>query len=143
MARKKGVKLEKSEAEHEKLNNEILKLRDSVLEEFDMIELIEDSIKDVFDCDLNCATCSREEQGKCMQGFKKANLYWLRKIAQDEEMLKEVVDKIDGMREGLVKMMTKLREYYKEKATPKEVFEEHKQQVKNKLKNSHGYDMYS
>lgn len=59
--RKKGKKLEKAELEHKKLNEKILKLRDSVLEEFDLIELIEDSIKEIFDCDLNCVTCSREE----------------------------------------------------------------------------------
>jgi len=67
--KKKGEKKEQADIEYEKLFNKIIVLKENVLEEFDMLELIEDSIKDVFDCDLNCATCTREEQGQCMQNF--------------------------------------------------------------------------
>jgi len=75
MARRK-VKQEVEETLYDKL----VKISESIEEEFDMMELIEDEIKDLFRCDLNCWTCSHEEQGKCMQKFKKANLYWIRKI---------------------------------------------------------------
>lgn len=139
--KKKGAKKEKADAEWDKLNQQILKLRDSVLEEFDMIELIEDSIKDVFDCDLNCVTCSREEQGKCMQNFKKGNLYWLRKIAQDEWMIKDIVQKMDTMREALVEMMNGMREYWKQKNMNPESLKENGKELteEEKKKNAQGF----
>ena len=99
MARRK-VKKEVSISLTEKL----MKLSRDVAEEFDMIELIEDEIKDLFQCDLNCATCSRVEQGKCLQSFKKANLYWLRKIVQDETFLKDIVGQMEEMKETIVEL---------------------------------------
>ena len=141
--RKKGKNKDNVEKEHEKLNKQILQLRDSALEEFDMLELVEDSIKDVFDCDLNCVTCSRIEQGKCMQSFKKGNIYWLRKIAQDEWMIKDIVEKLDVMREALVEMMEVQKKYYSNKALTPEKLKEHKDKIKNKVKNKHGYDIYT
>ena len=141
--RKKGKKKEDSIEEHRRLNEKILELRDSALEEFDMLELVEDSIKDVFDCNLNCVTCSREEQGECMQSFKKGNLYWLRKIAQDEWMIKDIVEKMDVMREALVEMMAKTKEYYANESLTPEKLEQHKDKIKTKLKKKRGYNIYS
>jgi hypothetical protein len=141
--RKKGKKVDDAVKEHERINIKILELRDNILEEFDMLELVEDSIKDIFSCDLNCVTCSNDERGKCMQSFKKANIYWLRKISQDEWMIKDVVDKIDGMRESLVKMMEIQKEYFANNSGNSAKFKEHKDKIKNKLKNNHGYNIYS
>lgn len=141
--KKKGIKKEQSDIEYEKLFNKIIELKEDVLEEFDMLELIEDSIKDVFDCDLNCATCSREEQGQCMQNFKKGNIYWIRKIAQDEEMIKNVVIKMEGMMEALIEMMEKQREFYSNKCLTSEKLKDRKEQIKNRLKDKHGYNFYS
>lgn len=141
--RNKGKKIEDSIKEYEKINIKILELRDNVLEEFDMLELVEDSIKDIFSCNLNCATCTREEQGKCMQSFKKANIYWIRKIAQDEWMIKDIVEKIDGMREALVEMMEAQKEYYSSHLLDSNKFKGRKDQVKNRLKGKHGYNIYS
>lgn len=135
--------MESSTIECEKLNEKIIELRDNVLEEFDMLELVEDSIKDIFSCNLNCATCTREEQGICMQSFKKANLYWIRKIAQDEWMIKDVVEKIDGMREALVEMMETQKQYYVSHPLSSDRLKERKDQIKNKIKNNHGYNIYS
>lgn len=104
MARRK-VKKEHQETLYDKL----LKLSEDISEEFDMMELIEDEIKDLFSCDLNCWTCSREEQGKCMQKFKKANLYWIRKIVQDERQIKEVADKMIEMKETLIDLADALK----------------------------------
>ncbi len=141
--RKKGKVKEEADIIHEKLNKKIMELRDSVLEEFDMIELVEDSIKDVFACNLNCVTCSSIERGKCMQNFKKTNLFWLRKIAQDETMIKDIVEKMDIMREALVEMMEKTKEYYSGQSTSASNLKQRKDQIKNKLKNNHGYNLYS
>jgi len=141
--RKKGKKLERAEVELKKLSDKIVGLRDSVLEEFDLIELIEDSIKDVFSCDLNCATCTREEQGKCLQNFKVGNLMWLRKIAQDEWFIKDIVGKIDIMREALVEMMEKTKEYYGSKVDSSKIYEEHKDRIKDKLKNNRNAGYFS
>ena len=109
------MKYKKStEEEFNKLNEKIIEIRDSVEEEFDLMELIEDEIKDLFSCNLECKTCTTEEQGACLSQFKKGNLYWLRKIAQDEWMLKSMSDQINTMRELLLKMNSvvsgKLRE---------------------------------
>ena len=104
MARYKGIKHENEKKEQESLIEAIVRLTDDVLEEFDMMELIEDEIKTIFQCDLHCKTCSKEEQGICLQNFKKGNLYWLRKIAQDEKMLKDVVDDMLSVKENLVEL---------------------------------------
>ncbi|MEE9439570.1 MAG: hypothetical protein V3V14_11260 [Saprospiraceae bacterium] len=104
MARHKGIKHENEKKEQESLIEAIVRLTDDVLEEFDMMELIEDEIKTIFQCDLECKTCSKEEQGICLQNFKKGNLYWLRKIAQDEKMLKEVVEDMLTVKENLVEL---------------------------------------
>ena len=141
--KKKGKKKEQSEIEHEELNKKILELRDSVLEEFDMLELVEDSIKDVFDCNLNCVTCSNEERGKCLQSFKKANIYWLRKIVQDEWMIKDIVIKMDGMREALVEMMEAQKQYKASLTLDPDKLKEHKDKIRNEIKNMHGYNFYS
>jgi len=141
--RKKGKLKEEADKIHEKLNDKILELRDNILEEFDLLELVEDSIKDVFACNLNCVTCSSIERGKCMQGFKKANLFWLRKIAQDEWMIKDVVEKMDIMRQALVDMMEAQKEYYSGQSTSASNLKQRKDQIKNKLKNKHGYNIYS
>lgn len=142
MKKKGRVKIEADDL-HTKLNEKILELKDNILEEFDMLELVEDSIKDVFDCDLNCVTCSNDERGKCMQGFKKGNIFWLRKIAQDETMIKDIVVKLDEMREALDEMMKKHREYYDNFPQNDKKFDERKEQIKKKLKENHGYHLYS
>ena len=141
--KKKGKNKEQSEIEHKKLNEKILELSNSVLEEFDMLELVEDSIKDVFDCNLNCATCSNDERGKCMQSFKKANIFWLRKIAQDEWMIKDIVEKMDEMRQALAEMMEMQKEYNTNNSLTTDKLKKRKDQIKNKIKNKHGYNFYS
>jgi len=141
--RKKGKAKEKSDIEYEKLSMKILDLKDNIMEEFDMIELIEDSIKEVFDCNLNCATCSHIEQGKCMQNFKKANLYWLRKIAQDEQMLTGVVEKIEEMRETLTQQMKETTKYIDDHYDKTNKFEQHKEQVKRKVDSKQGYNYHT
>lgn len=109
--------MKKEENKEKKINifEKIITLRESIEEEFDLIELVEDSIKDVFACDLDCATCSREEQGACMQNFKKANLFWLRKIAQDEWAMKRIVEQINEMSDALKKLMGELVKNVKSK----------------------------
>lgn len=97
------------EEEHISLTDKLLKLSKDVAEEFDMMELIEDEIKDLFRCDLNCVTCTREEQGKCLQSFKKANLYWLRKIVQDEEFLKGIVGQMEEMKDTIIELADALK----------------------------------
>ena len=72
-----------------KIKEKIYSYSETIREEYDIMELVEDNIKDIFNCDLNCSTCSREEQGQCMQSFKKANLYFLRKLYLDETKLME------------------------------------------------------
>jgi len=109
------------------LTNKIKEMRDTIVEEFDMLEFIEDNIKDIFQCDLNCATCSNLERAKCMQHFKKANLLWLRKISQDEWYLRKIVeqmnhmaDQLDKMHNNLIKIAKKFGFEYDKKIKPSE-----------------------
>jgi len=99
----------KQKKKKENIFQKLLELRDDIREEFDLLELVEDSIKDVFECDLDCSTCSVEEQGICMQNFKKANIFWLRKIAQDEWMLKDIAEKVGNMGEILEQQIYELK----------------------------------
>lgn len=88
----------KREEKSQELIKKIGELADDIREEYDMMELVEDSIKDIFKCDLDCSTCTPEDQGTCLGNFKKANLFWLRKIRQDEEILMNIVEKMDATR---------------------------------------------
>jgi len=93
-----------------KLHDKMLSISDSISEEFDILETVEDNIKDIFSCDMNCETCTDTERAICMQTFKKANLYWIRKIAQDERMLESVVQKMDEYRELLTEATAFIRD---------------------------------
>jgi len=127
----KFKKDEKTEEEQLKLMKKITELRDNILEEYDMMELIEDSIKDIFNCNLDCSTCTREEQGKCMQNFKKANLYWLRKIAQDEKILIDIVEKMVEMKDALFELVKKTKRILFEANDEK--IKKHKEIVKKEM----------
>jgi hypothetical protein len=137
---------EESKKKKVKLINVIIELRDNILEEYDMMELVEDSIKYAFQCDLDCATCSTQEQGICLQNFKKGNLFWLRKIAQDEAFIKDIVVKLDDM----VTLITDLYKQIKEELKTKddgnlkdiEDFETDIKQKQNKPKTKIGYNGY-
>lgn len=136
--RKKGKNIDDAVKEHEKINIKLIELRDNVLEEFDMLELVEDSIKDIFSCDLNCVTCSNNERGKCMQDFKKANLYWIRKIAQDELYLKQIVEQMDEMRILLQDAIKYAREMETKRSNV-----DYKDRAKEKKKELKNYGYYS
>jgi len=103
------ARFKKDEKTDMDLIEKITKLSEDIREEFDMMEVIEDEIKDLFSCDLNCKTCSVEEQGQCLQNFKKANIYWLRKIVQDEVFLKDIVEKMEEMRDNLFELAEALK----------------------------------
>lgn len=133
---KKRISAEQEEYKNG-LVNSIIRIRDDVMEEFDMIEMIEDEIKTIFECDLNCVTCSREEQGTCMQNFKKANLYWIRKVSQDEQMLKGIVEKMDEMREVLEQAIEFTRDIVKGKNNEK--YEKRLDEVKERKRNQSFY----
>lgn len=80
-----------------KLQNKIMELCEDVREEFDILELIQDSVKEIFDCDLDCSTCSTKEQGKCMQNFKVGNLLLLRKLQQDEYIILDFIQNVEDI----------------------------------------------
>lgn len=128
------ARFKKDEVKEMDLIKRITKLSEDIREEFDMMEAIEDEIKDLFSCDLNCKTCSVEEQGQCLQNFKKANLYWLRKIVQDEKYLKDIVEKMDEMRETLFELADALKISLK-LATKKTDFKKRLEEKKEERRN--------
>jgi len=103
---RKEVDFKKSE----KLHNKMITLSANISEEFDILETVEDNIKDIFNCDLDCSTCTEDDRAICMQTFKKGNFYWIRKIAQDEKMLQSIVEKMDEYREILAEATKFIRE---------------------------------
>ncbi|MHA1408723.1 MAG: hypothetical protein ACTSQY_00145 [Candidatus Odinarchaeia archaeon] len=137
----KFKKDEKTEEEQLKLMKKITELRDNILEEYDMMELIEDSIKDIFNCNLDCSTCTREEQGKCMQNFKKANLYWLRKIAQDEKILIDIVEKMVEMKDALFELVKKTKRILFEANDEK--IKKHKEIVKKEMMDNKKFNYFT
>jgi hypothetical protein len=102
-----------TDKKHLNLNDLILSTRDCIEEEFDMLEIIEDEIESIFSCNMDCKTCTAEEQGECFARWRKTNLYWLRKIAQDEYILKDIVMKMDELREFITEMYRQVREQMK------------------------------
>jgi len=109
--KKKGTK---AEDKSHKLVQKIASLANDIREEYDMMELVEGEIEDIFSCDLECHTCSEKERAFCLTSFKKANLYWLRKIVQDEKILMDYIEKIDETRLLSIEMYKILREQLKE-----------------------------
>jgi len=58
-------------------------------------------------------------------------------------MIKNVVIKMEGMMDALIEMMEKQREFYSSKHLTSEKLNDRKEQIKNKLKDKHGYNFYS
>jgi len=140
MARKHGQEDIDSDIEFQKLLNKITELKDSIMEEYDMLELIDDSIKDVFSCDFDCSTCSEKERGTCLHNFKKANLYWIRKVSVEEEQLRKIVEQMDEMKEILSDAIKKAKKY--KKIRDEKEYEEHTDTIKEKVKKQQGYGYY-
>ncbi|MHA1748707.1 MAG: hypothetical protein ACTSYF_08740 [Promethearchaeota archaeon] len=55
--------------------NEITRMRESYEEEKKIFDEINDKIQSLFECDLECTTCSPEDRAKCMQNFRVANIF--------------------------------------------------------------------
>lgn len=130
-AGKEGVK---------KIMDKLYTLSDKVEDEYDIMELIEDNIRDIFACNLDCATCSSKEQGECMQTFKKANLYLLRKLYLDEVLLKEFTQDILDM----IELVAETRDVLEtEKTTTekesREMYKKRFDEIREKAKNRQGY----
>jgi len=128
-----------------KIMDKLYALSEKVEDEYDIMELIEDNIRDIFACNLDCSTCSSKEQGECMQTFKKANLYLLRKLYLDEVLLKEftqdILEMIDLVAETRNVLETEKTATDKEsKEMYKKRFEEVKE--KNRVKEKKGYGFY-
>ena len=128
-----------------KIMDKLYTLSEKVEDEYDIMELVEDNIRDIFECDLDCSTCSREEQGKCMQNFKKANLYLLRKLYLDEVLLKEftqdILEMIDLVAE--TRNVLELEKKTIENET-KEKYRKRFEEIKKRTRNtgSKGYEFY-
>jgi len=128
-----------------KLKAKIYSYSEDIQDEFDIMELIEDNIREVFECDLECTTCTREEQGECMQSWKKANLYFLRKLYLDETKLVEFTENIKEMINLVVETKKILEDDKKNqedetKGKYKSRFEEIRE--RNRVKPSKGYSDY-
>ena len=128
-----------------RIKEKLYEYSEKIEEEYDIMELIEDNIREIFECDLDCGTCSRQEQGECMQTFKKANLYFLRKLYLDEVKLKEftqdilhMIDLVAETRGVLQKEKDEMLDNKKNKY--KDRFE--KAREKQKIKERKGYDFY-
>lgn len=104
------MKKEKKEKIVSELQKKILKLTKDIREEFDLIEFVENELEDIFGCDGECMTCTEEERGVCMQTFKKANILWLRKLRQDEEVIHSICEKAEELMKHMDKMHKEITE---------------------------------
>lgn len=127
-----------------KLTDKLNSYSNSIAEEYDIMMLIEESIRDVFSCDLDCSTCTPKEQGQCMQAWKKANLYLLRKMALDETKLMEFTNNILEMI-NLVQQTNDFLNNQKKglEDETKDKYKKRFENIKNKKKNSHNDSFYT
>lgn len=127
-----------------KLQNKISELCEDVREEFDILELIQDSIKEIFDCDLDCSTCSTKEQGKCMQDFKVGNLLLLRKLQQDEYIILDFIQNVEDIIH-LVKDWKQALDAEKDEAEnkSKNKYKDRFNEIKRRHVEKQGYDFYT
>ena len=80
MGRKKfsGLSPEKKREISDKINakiNEITSLKKTYEENLDIFDAVNDEMKDLFECDLNCTTCDQNDLGNCLQNFRLANVF--------------------------------------------------------------------
>jgi hypothetical protein len=117
----------------ERIKAKIYSYSEQIHEEYDIMELIEDNIKEIFACDLDCSTCTAKEQGQCMQAFKKANLYFLRKLYLDETTLLEFTNNIRDMIDLVLEIKEELKKSKDEaKNERKEKFKKRFEEVKQR-----------
>ena len=87
------------------LTNKLTNIEDNFEKIFDLEEAIEDNLKDLFECDSDCSTCSLEDLKLCHQHFRKANLFWIGRFRYYDEVLfesiKYLVEFIQNMHRAL------------------------------------------
>jgi len=121
----------------ESLLEKIIEIAETIEEEFGMIELIEGKIQEVLGCDLDCKTCTEDEKSECMINFKKLNLYWLRKIVQDEAYLKKMATDMIEMKNNIVELAKVLKISIK-KARSSVDYEQRAEENNKRLKATNG-----
>lgn len=74
--------------------------RESLEEEYNCFEEINDQIQDTFECDMKCETCDEVDRARCMQSFRIANVYWIKKLRLYEDyFLKTLETSLDVLKE--------------------------------------------
>ena len=94
MARKKTLTKEEEKTIKQNILNVITKVKKTYEENLDVFEAVNDHLKDIFECNLDCNTCSEEEWKECLQRFKEGNVFWIIKIREMEYMIKNMIDPI-------------------------------------------------
>lgn len=72
--------------------NEITQLKKSYSENLDVFEAVNDEMKDIFECDLDCSTCGIDDRGKCLQSFRLGNVFFQKQCRILVDIINEYVD---------------------------------------------------
>ncbi len=105
MGRKKfnNFSKEKKQDISDKINgkiNEITSLKKSYEENLDIFDAVNDEMKTLFECDLNCSTCGPDDKGSCMQNFRLANVFLQRQCRHLIHIIDNQIDAFANILEG-------------------------------------------
>ena len=103
--------------------NNVTELREGYQENLDVFDAVNDKIGDYFECDMDCSTCNCEDRAKCMQGFKLANIFLLKKNRMLLEMYEEYIEGISDVLHGAASIIEELVTEKDEKKTKKKEIE--------------------
>ena len=62
------------------LLDKVTDIQDDQSKILDLEESINDNISNLFECDLECTTCTADDRAKCMHNFRVANIFLMSKI---------------------------------------------------------------
>ena len=72
--------------------DEVTKKKDKFTQEFDFFDAINDEIKSLFECNGDCSTCSVEDVKHCLQNFRVANVYLVKKLKLYDQGLEKFME---------------------------------------------------
>jgi len=87
--------------------DELTKVKNDFEQEFDFFDAINNEIKDCFECNLDCSTCTNDDRAHCMQNFRVTSLYVLKKLKMYEMGMYKFMEGIESWCELFLKLLAK------------------------------------
>lgn len=68
--------------------NRLVKSQENFDKEFDFFDALNDEIMDCFECNLHCDSCTEIDRANCLENFRTANIFLLKKLRFYEDHLR-------------------------------------------------------